>query len=90
MAEVVSSDVVGYQEVAVPAGTSMRTSTFKAISGNYKISDIGVEGAAGAGMDYGSLINVDGTWGQTYYYLTEDEAFVETGWYKDIQRMVWR
>ncbi len=79
-----SANVVGYQEIAVPAGSSMRTATFKAISGDYKISDIKVEGAAGAGNEYGSLINEDGTWGNTYYYLTEDEVLVPDGWYKDM------
>jgi len=79
-----SSNVVGYQTINVPAGSSMRTSTFKAISGNYKISDIGVEGATGAGGEMGQLINADGTWGNSYFYLTEEEAFVTTGWYKDM------
>ena len=81
---IVSSEVVGYQSVDVPAGSSMRTATFKAISGDYKISDIGVQGATGAGNEFGQLINTDGTWGDMYYYLTEDEAFVPNGWYKDI------
>jgi len=80
----VESSVVGYQNIDVPAGSSMRTATFKAISGDYKISDIGVEGAAGAGNEFGSLINEDGTWGNIYYYLTEEECFVPTGWYKDV------
>lgn len=62
----------------------MRTATFKAISGDYKVSDIGVVGAAGAGGEYGQLINDDGSWGAKYYYLTEDEAFVPDGWYKDV------
>lgn len=62
----------------------MRAATFKAISGDYKISDIGVEGAAGAGAEYGYLINEDGSWGNVYFFLTEDEAFVPTGWYKDM------
>ena len=61
----------------------MKTATFKAISGDYKISDIGVEGAGGVGNEYGQLINEDGTWGNTYYYLVEDEMFVPDGWYKD-------
>ena len=49
-----------------------------------KISQIAVEGAVGAGNEYGQLINASGTWGDMYVYLTEDEAFVPTGWYKDI------
>ena len=79
----VESSVVGYQNVDVPTGYSMRTVTFKAIAGDYKISDIVVEGAAGAGGENGQLVNADGTWGNAYYYLTEEEAFVTTGWYKD-------
>ena len=67
----VESSVVGYQTVDVPAGFSMRTATFKAISGDYKISDIGVEGAAGVGGEFGQLVNEDGSWGNVYYYLTE-------------------
>ena len=80
----VESSVVGYQNVDVPAGYSMRAATFKAISGDYKISDIGVEGAGGVGNEYGQLVNTDGTWGNVYYFLTEDEMFVPTGWYKDM------
>ncbi len=79
-----SANVVGYQEIPVPAGSSMRTATFKAISGDYKIGDIKVDGAAGVGGEYGQLINADGTWGNTYYFLTEEEALVPTGWYKDV------
>jgi hypothetical protein len=78
------SPVVGYQEVAVPAGSSMRTSTFKAISGNYKISDIKVTGALGYGTDTAQKINANGSWGDLYYYLTMDgTGYVEDGWYKD-------
>ena len=62
----------------------MQTATFKAIEGSYKISDIQVVGAVGAGEEFGQVVNEDGSWGDTYYYLTEDEAFVETGWYKDM------
>ena len=79
-----SSNIVGYQEVSVPAGSSMRTATFKAISGNYKISDIKVNGAAGGGADTAQKINADGSWGALYYYLTMDgTGYVEDGWYKD-------
>ena len=62
----------------------MRTPSFKAVTGDVKISDIGVEGALGAGGEYGYMVNEDGTWGNAYFYLTEDEAFVPTGWYKDM------
>ena len=81
---IVSSDVVGYQEVATPAGYSMRAATFKAISGNYKISDIKVAGdGIGYGDEYGQVVNEDGTWGDTYYYLVEDSGAEADGWYKN-------
>ena len=68
----------------MPQGSSMRTATFKALSGNYKISDIKISGALGGGTDYAQKINVDGSWGQVYYYLTMDgTGYVEDGWYKD-------
>lgn len=75
--------VVGYQELDVPQGNCMRTSTFRALNGNYKIADIKVAGALGGGSDTAQLMNADGSWGTMYYYLTEDEMGVETGWYKD-------
>lgn len=68
----------------MPQGSSMRTATFKALSGNYKISDIQVKGALGGGTDGAQKINADGTWGDLYYYLTMDgTGYVEDGWYKD-------
>ena len=76
------STVVGYQEVGVPSGFSMRTSTFKAINGSYKISDIKVAGAEGAGSDSIQKINADGSWGDMYYYYTLDgSGWLEDGWY---------
>lgn len=78
--------VVGYQEVATPAGYSMRTPTFKAISGNFKISDIKVTGAVGAGVDTVQKIGADGSWGDLYYYMTlEGSGWLEDGWYKEDQ-----
>ena len=60
----------------------MRTSTFKAINGSYKISDIKVTGAAGAGGDVIQKINADGSWGDLYYYYTIDgSGWLEDGWY---------
>ncbi len=77
-----SANVVGYQEVGVPSGFSMRTSTFKAINGSYKISDIVVTGAVGAGSDFIQKINADGTWGDLYYYYTmAGSGWLEDGWY---------
>lgn len=68
----------------MPQGSSMRTATFKALSGNYKISDIKVAGALGFGTDYAYKINADGSWGQGYFYLTMDgTGYLEDGWYKD-------
>ena len=61
----------------------MRTATFNALNGNYKISDFKVKGAEGGGSDYAQKINANGTWGDTYYYLTEDGMGVSDGWYKD-------
>ncbi len=64
----------------------MRVSTFKAITGNYKISDIGVTGALGAGADSVQKVNADGTWGDMYCYLTlEGSGWLEDGWYKEDQ-----
>ena len=77
-------NTVGYQTIDVPAGSSMRTVTFKAIDGDYKISDLIVTGAVGAGGDYAQKINADGTWGDQYYYFTMEGSFwLEDGWYKD-------
>ena len=69
----------------MPAGSSMRTATFKAMSGDYKISDIIVSGnIVGGGNDTAVKINSDGSWGQIYYYLTEaGTGWVPDGWYKD-------
>lgn len=84
-AEITSANVVGYQDVVVPAGSSMRTATFKAITGDYKISDIKVAGVFdGIGDEYGQKVNADGTWGDTYYYLLAEGGMAEAdGWYKD-------
>ena len=62
----------------------MRTVTFKAIDGDYKISDLIVNGAVGAGNDTAQKINADGSWGDVYYYFTmEGSYWLEDGWYKD-------
>lgn len=69
----------------MPNGSSMRTATFKAISGSYKISDIKVsDNVVGGGNDTIVKINADGSWGNLYYYLTEaGTGYVPDGWYKD-------
>ena len=64
----------------------MRSATFKATSGDLKISDITVTGAWGAGGDAVQKINVDGSWGTMYYYLTmEGTGWLEDGWYLEDQ-----
>ena len=61
----------------------MRVPTFKAITGNFKISDIKVAGASGAGSDSVQKVNADGSWGDMYYYLTmAGTGWLEDGWYK--------
>ena len=80
-----SANVVGYQEVATPAGYSMRAATFQAIDGEYKISDIKVAGDdIGYGNEYGQVVEADGSWGATYYYLSVNVGAPEDGWYKDM------
>ena len=60
----------------------MRASTFKAINGSYKISDIKVAGAEGAGSDFIQKINADGSWGDLYYYYTmSGSGWLDDGWY---------
>jgi len=76
-----AGQVIAQPTYDVPAGSSMIGNPSPI---EVKISDITVEGAAGAGGEYGYLINADGTWGNSYYYLTEDESFVPNGWYKDM------
>lgn len=61
----------------------MRVPTFKALTGNFKISDIKVNGALGAGSDSVQKVNADGSWGDMYCYLTMDgTGWLEDGWYK--------
>lgn len=61
----------------------MRTATFKAINGSYKISQIGVTGALGIGTDTAQKVNEDGSWGDLYVYNTLEGTFwLDDGWYK--------
>ena len=62
----------------------MATPTFKVVTGgDYKLGDISVVGAQGYGDFYGQMINADGSWGTTYYYLTEAMTGSSDGWYSD-------
>ena len=77
---------MGYQEVATASGYAMRVPTFKAISGDFKVSDIKVTGAVGAGGDSIQKVDANGQWGDVYYYLTLDgTGWLEDGWYKEDQ-----
>ena len=81
-----STTVVGYQQVATAQGYSMRVPTFKAITESFKISDIKVSGAFGAGGDTVQKIEADGSWGSLYYYMTMDgSGWLKDGWYKEDQ-----
>ena len=63
----------------------MKTPTFEANNGDYKIADIKVsDDIQGGGSDYVQKINADGSWGDQYFYLTMNgTGYVEDGWYKD-------
>lgn len=64
----------------------MRVPTFKAISGDFKVSDIKVTGATGSGNDSIQKVEANGQWGAVYYYLTMDgTGWLEDGWYKEDQ-----
>ncbi len=81
-----SYPAVGYQQVAAPLGFSMRTATFRAVSGEaYKLNDIKVTGEAigGYGDVYVQRCDAEGAWGGMYYWLTMNGAGVEDGWYLD-------
>lgn len=79
-------NTVGYQGIDVPAGSSMRTVTFKPVgTAEFKLNDIVVTGAdmTGDGDVYAQKINADGTWcDDMYFYTTEDGAGL-TGWFLD-------
>ena len=81
-----SANTVGYQDIDAPAGSSMRTPTFKAVGGSgYDLTAIKVVGSEGAGDVCAQTISAEGEWDGEYYYMTVDGAGVpEDGWYKDI------
>ena len=47
------------------------------------LTAITIEGAEGMGDVVAQTISAAGDWDGEYYYLTEDGAGVDTGWYKD-------
>ena len=79
-----SANVVGFQEVEAPQGDSMRCPTFTAVgTEGYDLTQIKVAGGFGWGDIVAQSVGSDGIWNGEYYWLTEDNAFVPTGWYKD-------
>ena len=79
-----SANVVGYMDVEAPQGDSMRCPTFTAVGGEgYDLTKITVTGGFGWGDIVAQTIASSGTWNGEYYWLTEENAFVPTGWYKD-------
>ena len=79
-----SANTVGYQEISVPQGSSMRCATFRTIlAASYPLSEIKVTGADGMGDVVAQAISSAGLWDGEYYYLTEDNTGSPTGWYKD-------
>ena len=80
-----SANVVGYQDIEAPAGSSMRAPTFQAVGGSgYDLTKITVAGAEGSGDVCAQTISAAGEWDGEYYYMTVDGAGVPAdGWYKD-------
>jgi hypothetical protein len=79
-----SANVVGFQDVEAPQGDSMRCPTFTAVgTEGYDLTQIKVVGGYGMGDIVAQTVGSDGIWNGEYYWLTEDNAFVPTGWYKD-------
>ena len=79
-----SANVVGYGEVEAAAGSSMKTPIFEKVADEgYDLSAIEVVGGEGIGDVCAQTISAEGEWDGEYYYLTEDGAGVDTGWYKD-------
>ena len=80
-----SANVVGYYDVEAPTGDSMRCPTFKTINvAGYDLTTLKVTGGYGMGDIVAQTLSSDtGLWDGEYYWLTEDNAGVPTGWYKD-------
>lgn len=84
MQAVESANVVGYYDVEAPTGDSMRCPTFKTVGGaGYDLAKIQVTGGFGVGDIVAQTLTSDGLWDGEFYWLTEDEAGVPTGWYQD-------
>ena len=79
-----SANVVGYYDVEAPTGDSMRSPVFTTVGGaGYDLTKIKVTGGYGIGDIVAQTITSEGLWDGEYYWLTEDNAMVPTGWYKD-------
>ena len=79
-----SANVVGYYDVEAPTGDSMRCPVFTTVGGaGYDITKVKVTGGYGWGDIVAQTISSEGLWDGEYYWLTEDNAGVPTGWYKD-------
>ena len=85
MAELASANVVGYQAVEAPTGDSMRCPTFKTVGGaGYDLTKITVTGGYGMGdVVAQTLSSTTGLWDGEYYWLTEENTGMPTGWYRD-------
>ena len=78
-----SANVVGFQDVAAPCGSCMRTPTFQVVDGEgYDLTKVVVDGGDGIGDVVAQMMGEGGAWDGEYYYLNEN-AGVDTGWYKD-------
>ena len=78
-----SANVVGFQDVEAPLGSCMRTPTFQIVGGaGYDLTKIVVDGSDGIGDVVAQMMGEGGAWDGEYYYLNEN-AGVDTGWYKD-------
>ena len=80
-----SANVVGYYDVEAPTGDSMRCPTFKTVGGaGYDLTTLKVTGGYGIGDIVAQTLSSEtGLWDGEYYWLTEDNAGVPTGWYRD-------
>lgn len=70
----------GKQTITIPVGFSQVGNSLPV---GISLSSIEVSGAQGYGDFYCQAINSDGSWGDTYYYLTEDMTGAPNGWYVD-------